>query len=187
MNTRSNPPMTRRPGRLIICLIAAATVGAVAALPVSAGAQHTKAAKAKSTLLAHKRGMYGEVLTNSAGRSLYVLSTESKGKLHCTSKACTTFWPPLVVAKGAKITAGSGVKGKVSHVVRGSKWQVTYNGWPVYTFSGDSGPAQTKGEGQHADGGIWYLLRATAKTNSATPIKTGAPGGISTTTTTPGY
>ena len=111
------------------------------------------------------------MLTDSAGYSLYVLSTESKGKLHCTSSSCLADWPPLLVAKNAMITSGSGVKGKISHVTRGSKWQVTYNGWPVYTFAGDSGPGKSNGENIVAFGGTWYLVHAAATTNSGTPSR----------------
>jgi predicted lipoprotein with Yx(FWY)xxD motif len=167
-------------------VIAAATIGGVVALPLSAGAQHAKPANSTSTLQARKVAEYGEVLTDSAGHSLYVLSTESKGKLHCTSSSCVEYWPPLLVAENAKITAGSGVKGKISHVTRGSKWQITYNGWPVYTFAGDSGPGQAKGEKIVGFGGTWYLVLAAATTNSSTPVKTVAGGGT-TTTTSGGY
>jgi predicted lipoprotein with Yx(FWY)xxD motif len=149
-----------------------------------AGAQHAEHASSKSTLQERRVGRYGEVLSNSVGYSLYVLSTESTGKLHCTSKTCVDNWRPLLVAKNAKITAGSGVKGSISHVTRGTKWQVTYNLWPVYTFIGDSGPAQSNGEKIVAFGGTWYLVHAAATTNSGTPVKKPGGGGTTTTTTT---
>ncbi|HXY44981.1 MAG TPA: hypothetical protein VEH29_12405 [Acidimicrobiales bacterium] len=191
MDTSSNP--AGRPRRLMIVgVLATAAIGGIVALPLRAGAQHAEhtqqaqkaSARAKSTLMERKVGKYGEVLTASDGYSLYLLSTESKGKLHCTSTQCVTNWPPLVVAKHAKITAGPGVKGKVGHVTRGSQWQVTYNGWPVYLFIGDSGPGQSNGEKIVADGGTWYLVHAAAKTNSATPVKNVTSGGSGTTTTT---
>ena len=36
--------------------------------------------------------------------------------------------------------------------------QVTYNGWPLYYFSGDSAPGDTNGEGP---GGVWYVVDPT--------------------------
>ena len=38
------------------------------------------------------------------------------------------------------------------------KTQVTYNGHPLYTFAGDSGPGDTSGQGVNAFGGLWYVL-----------------------------
>ena len=79
------------------------------------------------------------------------------------------------------------MKGKISHVTRGTKWQVTYNGWPVYTFIGETGPAKSNGEKIVAFGGTWYLVTAAATTNSATPVKkVSGTSGNTTTTTTPG-
>jgi predicted lipoprotein with Yx(FWY)xxD motif len=164
-------------------LIAATAIAGIVIGPLFAGAQPAKQQSSKATLQERKLSNYGEVLTDSAGFSLYVLSTESKGTLHCTSTACVTNWPPLLVAKSSKITVASGVKGKISHVARGTKWQVTYNGWPVYTFIGDSGPGKWKGEKIVAFGGTWYLVDAAATTNAKTPVKS-APSSLGTTTTT---
>jgi hypothetical protein len=35
---------------------------------------------------------------------------------------------------------------------------VTYNGHPVYTFSGDSSAGDTSGQGINAFGGVWYVV-----------------------------
>jgi hypothetical protein len=40
--------------------------------------------------------------------------------------------------------------------------QVTFNGFPLYTFSHDSAPGQTNGQGLHAFGGIWTVQTAEA-------------------------
>jgi len=69
-------------------VVAAAAISAVVMVPLLAAAQQTGHSSSKSTLQERKVGKYGEVLTNSAGYSLYVLSTEQKGKLHCTSSSC---------------------------------------------------------------------------------------------------
>jgi predicted lipoprotein with Yx(FWY)xxD motif len=41
------------------------------------------------------------------------------------------------------------------------KPQVTYNGHPLYLFSGDQKPGDTNGEGVNAFGGLWYALSST--------------------------
>jgi hypothetical protein len=42
--------------------------------------------------------------------------------------------------------------------------QVTYAGHPLYTYSGDSGPAQTDYVGVSMFGGAWPALTASGKT-----------------------
>ncbi len=183
-NDTSRSPWRRR-GAIGAAVLGAATAAVVlvgvSVVPSLASAPSTRHGTPTPILQEHKAAGYGEVLTDSAGYTLYVLSTESSGKLHCTSGACLKAWPALLVDKNAKIAGGAGVKGKASHVVRGAKWQVTYNGWPVYTFVGDSHPGQVNGENIHAFGGVWDLVNAAASTNAATPIKKAAGSGPGTT------
>lgn len=113
---------------------------------------------------------YPGVLAGTTGRTLYVLSTEKNTKVHCV-RHCLTTWPPLLVKSSTKsVTLGKGISGKIGFVKRSStKKQVTFNSYPVYIYSGDSGAKQSNGEGIHADGGTWTMVHASAKTASATP------------------
>ena len=36
--------------------------------------------------------------------------------------------------------------------------QITYNGHPLYLFSGDQRPGDANGQGVNAFGGLWYVL-----------------------------
>ena len=49
--------------------------------------------------------------------------------------------------------------------------RVTCDGRPVYIFSGDSCPGQSRGEKVSGFGGTWYLVRASASSNSGIPAK----------------
>jgi predicted lipoprotein with Yx(FWY)xxD motif len=96
-------------------------------------------------------------LTDSLGRSLYLFASDTGSKSTC-SAACVTVWPPLI-AKGAP-TAGTGATaGDLGTIARsdGTK-QVTYDGHPLYYFSGDSAAGQTNGEGVNGFGAPWYLV-----------------------------
>ena len=58
--------------------------------------------------------------------------------------------------------------------------EVTYNGWPLYTFIGDSSAGQAKGQGLNNFGGTWYVLNSsgnpvTAKTSPGGPGAGGSP------------
>ncbi len=125
---------------------------------------------------------YSGILANAKRHTFYVLSAEKGGKLHCKS-ACTPIWPPFLVKSSiTSVSIGAGVAGKVGFIKRSSTMkQVTYNGYPVYNFSGDNGPGQVNGQGIAADGGTWHLVNASART-AATTSKTGADA----TTTTSG-
>jgi predicted lipoprotein with Yx(FWY)xxD motif len=85
------------------------------------------------------------ILTTSGGRTLYTNSAEKKGKFICTKKsACLASWPPLLVARGGKLT-GPVKLGTIERPDGGT--QVTYRGRPLYTFAPDGKPGQVKGEG----------------------------------------
>jgi predicted lipoprotein with Yx(FWY)xxD motif len=99
------------------------------------------------TLRAQKVGNLGTVLVNSGGLTLYFLKGETAAHIQCTG-SCATNWPPLTVASGVKPTLASGVSGQVATVQRSDgSLQVTYEGKPLYTFVGDSGPGQATGQG----------------------------------------
>ena len=98
----------------------------------------------------------GKVLDDSQGRTLYVFQADSGTKSNC-SGACATNWPPLT---SSNPTVGKGANASMVGTSKRSdgKTQVTYNGHPLYTFAGDSGPGDTSGQGVNAFGGLWYVL-----------------------------
>ena len=118
----------------------------------------------------------GTVLVNGQGRTLYMLTSEKGGKITCTqANGCTQVWPETLLASGAKtVTAGRGVQSSLLGTVKGASGspEVTYNHWPLYTFSGDSGPGAAKGQGLTSFGGTWYVLNG-----SGNPVTTSSSGG----------
>ena len=99
----------------------------------------------------------GGILVDSHGHSLYLFERDQKGKSSCYG-GCAGEWPPLIAS--GKPHAKSGVKaallGRTKR--RDGRWQVTYRGHPLYTFSGDTSRGQTNGEGLDDFGGWWYLI-----------------------------
>jgi predicted lipoprotein with Yx(FWY)xxD motif len=98
----------------------------------------------------------GSILVDNQGRSLYVFSadTQNAGTSACTGD-CLTNWPPLLSMELP--TAGEGLDAtKLSTITRDDgTQQVTYNGWPLYLYSGDTAPGDLNGQGV---GGKWYLI-----------------------------
>jgi predicted lipoprotein with Yx(FWY)xxD motif len=102
----------------------------------------------------------GEILVSSTGFTLYEFTRDKNGADSCVEiTGCPHFWPPLTVT-GAP-TAGTGVKASLLSTITlpGGASQVTYNGHPLYTFTGDSAAAETDYIGALAFGGYWFGLR----------------------------
>ena len=98
----------------------------------------------------------GTVLTNASGRTLYLFEGDTKTKLGCNG-GCLKAWPPLL-ASGSASAAGGASKSALATTRRGSSKQVTYDGHPVYTYSGDSKAGQVWGEGLKLNGKLWYAI-----------------------------
>jgi predicted lipoprotein with Yx(FWY)xxD motif len=97
------------------------------------------------------------VLTNSAGRTLYWFAPDTSTKSACYG-SCATYWPP--VAGGLR--AGPGVTGTLGTIHRaGGGTQETYDGHPLYTYIGDSGPGQAHGNNIDQSGGFWHEVVVT--------------------------
>jgi predicted lipoprotein with Yx(FWY)xxD motif len=106
----------------------------------------------------------GTVLVNGKGQTLYLLTSEKGAKITCmASNGCTKFWPEIDLPSGVTAAkAGAGVQASLLGTVKGAAgaMEVTYNGWPLYTFIGDSGAGVAKGQGQTSFGGTWYVLNS---------------------------
>jgi predicted lipoprotein with Yx(FWY)xxD motif len=108
----------------------------------------------------------GTILVDSQGMTLYHLSGEQNGKFICTSTACLDVWHPLIAPSSG---TPSGEVGSLGTVKRSEGTvQVTYQGTPLYTFTGDQQPGETKGQGIK-DVGTWSVVTASS---SSTPPST---------------
>ncbi|PZR70374.1 MAG: hypothetical protein DLM66_03915 [Candidatus Dormiibacter spiritus] len=156
---------------------AAACGGATNQSDVSAAA-----ATPRPTLTTAVRGNLGEVLTDGQGRTLYHFLPEKDGNVSCTG-SCATIWPPLLVPASASQKQSSGLPGTVGVVTRpDGGTQVTYDEWPLYTFSGDGRPGDVTGQGI---AGEWFAQTAQTPvdqdndhdgTAPPTPSPAAAPG-----------
>ena len=156
----------------------AAAVLAVAACASSSSSAASSSAPAAggssgSTLMVRTIGG-AQVLTNSAGFTLYSFGPDTSTTSNCTG-SCATFWPPV---KGPA-TAGSGVTGTLSVITRSDgTMQATYDGHPLYTYAADGAPGQNKGNGLNVSGGVWHevTVSGAAPAPSAAPSSHGGYG-----------
>jgi predicted lipoprotein with Yx(FWY)xxD motif len=99
------------------------------------------------------KGKSTTILTDTKGDTLYYFTPDSATKIACTS-ACAQAWPPLVFSGSSSPLADAPLTGTLGVINGANGNQVEYNGHPLYTFSGDSAPGQTKGEGLF---GKWFV------------------------------
>jgi hypothetical protein len=93
--------------------------------------------------------------------------------------ACASAWPPVTTTANAT-AAGSAKASDIGTITRsdGTK-QVTYDGHPLYYFSGDSGPGTANGQGSDAFGAKWWLVAPTGSdvTAGVTSFTAGSSAG----------
>jgi predicted lipoprotein with Yx(FWY)xxD motif len=102
---------------------------------------------------------FGPILVDSEGSSLYMFEadTQNSGASTCYDD-CAESWPPLLI-DGPPV-AGEGVDEFLLATLPrdDGSTQVTYNGWPLYYYAGDTAPGDTAGQGIDGFGGLWWLI-----------------------------
>lgn len=148
-------------------------VSTQAAAPTSSSPSSAAVVKSASNSL-------GTILVDSHGMTLYHLSGEQNGKFICTSSACLGVWHPLIAPSSG---APSGEVGSLGTVKRPEgTMQLTYKGTPLYTFTQDTQPGETKGQGIK-DVGTWSAV--TTSSTSTRPSSSSTRPSSSSTPATP--
>lgn len=110
---------------------------------------------------------YGKILVNSQGMTLYLYTKDTPNTSNCYDQ-CATNWPPLIVS--GTPTGGADIdSAKLGTTKRtDGSMQVTYNGWPLYTYISDKAAGDTTGQNV---GSVWFVVspagdKITAEVNS---------------------
>jgi predicted lipoprotein with Yx(FWY)xxD motif len=104
-----------------------------------------------------KVGDLGTIIVDSKGLTLYDFHKDKGGKSSCYG-ACAGAWPPLMTEGEPKAEAGA-MSSKLGTTKRNDgTMQVTYAGWPLYTYAGDKGPGEANGNDFSQFGAQWYTL-----------------------------
>lgn len=136
---------------------------AVVVAPDSAGAAVAVAAPADVPVelqVAAPPGT-GVILTDASGRAVYVLDAP------CTTPDCTSQFTPVAghsMAKAGDTTVKSSMVGSTTGA-NGAK-QATYNGQPLYYYTGDQGSGSTKGQGMKVGSTTAHLVSPSGSTVS---------------------
>ncbi|HXL95452.1 MAG TPA: hypothetical protein VN969_41530 [Streptosporangiaceae bacterium] len=106
----------------------------------------------------------GLVLVEGKNQVVYTFAGDKRGKAGTCTGECAAIWPPVrglpAVAHGVKLS------GKFSTI----KGQVTYNGWPLYLFTG------AKSLANHSDGGFKVVtVKSSSSAKAPAPSPTPTP------------
>jgi predicted lipoprotein with Yx(FWY)xxD motif len=154
-------------------------IGAAAVL-LAACSSSTKTAPAAPVIhgpLGTLNSSLGQVLTDSAGKTIYRFATDSPGHSACTG-TCLQYWPP-VPAPASLPSSVEGVTAPLGSISRsdGTK-QLTVSGYPVYTYASDKAAGDTTGQGLNLSGGLWWVISpAGAEVTTSPSQSTGGGGG----------
>ncbi|MFY9929307.1 MAG: hypothetical protein WAK82_14990 [Streptosporangiaceae bacterium] len=130
---------------------AAQTAQAAAGQPSSAALGGIQAG---STVLMVQKSALGYVLAEANGQVVYTYAKDTKGAAPTCTGSCADTWKPVTGKPLASTaTSGLGTLGTVPDS-NGAR-QVTYDGMPLYTYSGAK-PLVTAGEGV---GGVWHVIK----------------------------
>jgi len=103
----------------------------------------------------------GDIVVDKNGMTVYRFMKDQAwpvSKSACTG-ACLEKWP-AVAPVSADDTKGVKKKGLMGFTRPDGVKQMTVNCWPIYTFSGDTAPGDTNGQGV---GGTWYAVSPDGK------------------------
>jgi predicted lipoprotein with Yx(FWY)xxD motif len=156
---RKTPISTYLPSGLVIAALALSACGGDDGGSSSSGSATTTSdgTSAQAASVVVEKTDLGNILADGKDRTLYLFLKDTGTTSECND-ACAAAWPPLGVS--GTPTAGSGAEASLVGTTMRSDGtsQVTYNGHPVYRYSGDQNPGDTAGEGLDAFGAEWYVL-----------------------------
>lgn len=130
-------------------------------LPAAPGLEEPAAASgAADRVLAAFQSVHvnGPYIVNGKSFTVYRFDkdTAKPPKSNCEGD-CAKTWPPVLATERTMVAdLDANLVGTVTRT-DGSK-QVTYAGWPLYTFTGDKAPTRANGQGK---GGTWWAITPT--------------------------
>ena len=93
------------------------------------------------------------ILTDTNGKTLYYFTSDVFHQIACTT-GCIDTWPPLLFKGIGTVSADTKLPGDLTTDNTPNGNQVVYNGHYLYTYTSDSAPGDTKGEGI---GNKWHV------------------------------
>jgi predicted lipoprotein with Yx(FWY)xxD motif len=102
-------------------------------------------------------GNLGKVIVDAKGFTLYDFHKDKGGEPACYG-ACEKVWPPLTTTGAPKAGEGAMASKLGTTKRKDGTLQVTYAGWPLYTYTADRKPGEANGNDIDSFGAEWYAL-----------------------------
>jgi predicted lipoprotein with Yx(FWY)xxD motif len=164
--------------RLVILAVGAGAVAVVAAGCSSSSTSSSSASSQASggaAIVKAASSPLGQILVDGSGRTLYLYTPDTGTTSTCTG-SCASVWPPdTTTGKPQESGLNASLLGTTTRTDDHAT-QVTYDGHPLYYYSGDAKPGDVNGEGLMS---IWYVLSPAGSAITSTP----APSASSSTST----
>ncbi|MFC3198905.1 hypothetical protein ACFOET_14880 [Parapedobacter deserti] len=108
----------------------------------------------KMGILIQTDAAFGQVLTDSAGKVLYLFSRDANGNSSCAGN-CLSLWPKYY---SSHASGSEGIDGEDIGTITAAdgSMQTTYKGWPLYYYANDGTPGEINGNGV---GGNWFVAK----------------------------
>ena len=152
--------------------------------PSSTPSSAPAAASAAGTDLTVATTGLGKIVVDGKGMTVYFYDPDKANSGFSACKGqCAAVWPALAPSTASPTFKGiSATVGKIGGTDGGM--QITINGRPLYTYSGDSSPGNTNGQGIE---GIWYVVSPTGDEMKSAKVTTSATATTSATPAKKGY
>lgn len=153
-------------------LIIIGLVGILGVVPLMTSAGAT--AKTEIVVKTMKIARYGPVLVTLKRFVLYTYSKDAKNRSNCEG-TCLSVWPALYVRAGV-VPRGEGVTKLGKFRRSNGRYQVTYEGRPLYLFVSDKRPGDVTGQGV-AGFAVATVSKVVTKTGGSTSYAKSKGGG----------
>lgn len=104
----------------------------------------------------------GRIIVDSKGFTLYDFHKD-KGTTSACYGGCAQVWPPLITEGDPQAGEGAMASKLGTTKRKDGTTQVTYAGHPLYTYTADTKPGDTKGNDFSSFGAEWYALQPSGK------------------------
>lgn len=143
--------------RTLLAFLSVAVACGLFAGAASSSPQSQQSPQSSLTLTAAS-SRYGRVLFDGNGRVLYGFTRDRRGGPSRCYGACARAWP--VYFKRGALRAGNGVKRSLLGTTKrkDGRLQVTYNGWPLYYYVGDTSRGAISCQNVNEYGGLWLVV-----------------------------